>query len=310
MKLLTDRLPNSAVAKHLYGRHEPIIYVEEPKISKSEEEAVKVIFKMQGCEVMECIKNYNVEVQAECCQNIINSFVGNYQEICFDTKSSFLNWHREREFRITGSVCYSVYTYTKNKTADWNKKCDSVFSTKEFKTVYTEYGKKNERNDRKVFIDKTKQKVIETGLIVSELNPWLAYSPDGVIFDSEKPVSLLEVKCPFVGKTEGIKSTIASLLSKNTYLGQNGSEYFLKKKHQYYGQVQLGMAVLNLELTHFVIYSLFENDIFIINVKRDDAFLKEMLFAIKKVFYSVMVHNVCLRKENSNKENEAENQNI
>lgn len=50
--------------------------------------------------------------------------------------------------------------------------------------------------------------------------------------------------------------------------------YSLKQKHAYYGQVQLGMFLLNLDTTDFCLYSSYNDSIFIIHVKRDEVFLK------------------------------------
>ena len=37
------------------------------------------------------------------------------------------DWDEARFGRVTGSVCYSLYTYSKNKQADWEKKLKAVF---------------------------------------------------------------------------------------------------------------------------------------------------------------------------------------
>lgn len=42
--------------------------------------------------------------------------------------------------------------------------------------------------------------VYETGLIISKQHPWLAVSPDGVVFRENRPIKLLEIKRPMIGK--------------------------------------------------------------------------------------------------------------
>ena len=39
--------------------------------------------------------------------------------------------------------------------------------------------------------------VQECGLLVVVKQPWIAFSPDGVIFENNLPTKLLEIKCPF-----------------------------------------------------------------------------------------------------------------
>lgn len=101
---------------------------------------------------------------------------------------------------------------------------------------------------------------------MSNLNPWLAYSPDGVIFSDGKPTALLEIKCPYSEKTANIQETVNAQLNK--FLVKHGENIQLKEKHQYYAQVQLGMAVLNLKSTQFVIYSAYDKNVFIVRVDK------------------------------------------
>lgn len=254
-----------------------------------------MIFQYQDNEVMQALKQLQVNALQECCENIINKLSGDLEQICVDTKEWFAKWLEERQFRITGSICYNVYTYTKNKNPDWKKKCKDTFTPKAFKTEYTEYGKKTEEEARNAFRESTNKTVIEIGLVVSRLNPWLAYSPDGVILKDQKPVALLEIKCPFKGKTRNITDTVDSQLNKCLII--KGENILLKEKHRYYGQIQLGMVVLNLNLTYFVIYSAFDKKLHTIRVSRNDIFITKMLTALKKVYYNIMLHEICLMKD-------------
>jgi hypothetical protein len=44
-------------------------------------------------------------------------------------------------------------------------------------------------------------KVFQVGLVVDQSRPWLAASPDGVIINTDgTPETLLEIKCPHLGK--------------------------------------------------------------------------------------------------------------
>lgn len=144
------------------------------------------IFKLQDNNlIMNEIKKFSVVV-TECCISTFNNLSEDYLSLCEKTKESYADWRDERINRITGSVCYLLYTYFSNKNANWSSKYKSVYSLKNVKSVYTEYGKKTEPEARQVFIDSTKKIVVETGLIVSSTNPWLAYSSDGIILQDGK----------------------------------------------------------------------------------------------------------------------------
>ena len=119
-----------------------------------------------------------------------------------------------------------------------------------------------------MFIKRTNLQVFVPGLIVSVLNPWLAYSPDGVI-----------------------DATVKSVIGK--CLVMIGENIELKKKHQYYGQIQLGMIVTNVKSTYFVIYSHFDKNLFILKVSQDIKFTETMLIALKKIYYGTMLHTIC-----------------
>lgn len=50
--------------------------------------------------------------------------------------------------------------------------------------------------------------IFEPVLLVSQENPWIGYSADSIVFESGKPTKLLEIKCPFLAKSCGIKKLL------------------------------------------------------------------------------------------------------
>lgn len=218
----------------------------------------------------------------------------NCRKVCRETKLSYGKWLDERKYRITGTTCYSLFTYSSNKQPNRDKKCSTFFEPKDFKTEYTEYGKVTEAKARCQFEKVTNQKVVETGLVVSQQNFWLACSPDGIIFEREKPNTLVEIKCPFAGKSmpidEAMKSQFGKCLSQN-----DKGEMSLKKKHCYYGQVQLGMAVLNIEKCLFIIYADYDKSFITLTVNFNKIFTLKMLTTLKKVYFNIMVHKICVK---------------
>ena len=179
--------------------------------------------------------------------------------------------------------------YCSNKNPDWRQKALKYFYCNSFTKKYVKHGLDNEPHALKVYEEAQGVNILQCGVIVSKLNPWLGYSPDGVLFKNQKPFKLIEVKCPFDGKV----MSAAEVVKRQTWIemGENG-EAMLKKKHAYYGQVQLGMASLNISMMDFIVYSPFDNSIIIIKIEFDVKFVEKMLKSLK-VAYFRMIHYVC-----------------
>ncbi|KAE9534085.1 hypothetical protein AGLY_008821, partial [Aphis glycines] len=97
----------------------------------------------------------------------------------------------------------------------------------------------------------------QCGLVIDVNNPWLGYSPDGVIIDEYfVPIKIIEIKCPFDGKKLGTRDLLNSL--KWIVKHPDGS-LSLKKKHCYYAQVQMGIVLLNVMECDFIVHSSYEN---------------------------------------------------
>lgn len=62
-----------------------------------------------------------------------------------------------------------------------------------------QHGINNENKARRWFAEHTGLQIEKFGFFVSHNNPWLGYSPNGVIFEGETPTALLEIKCPYSG---------------------------------------------------------------------------------------------------------------
>lgn len=146
--------------------------------------------------VMLELNTFNVKVN-NCCQMFLNKFNDNEYIIARQTKNSKLEWFHERLFRVTGSRIYELFTY--NIDGDWKHKCKRYFFPKNFTNKYVQYGQKYEQEARNVFTENTGLNIHQFGLITSSINSWLGYSPDGIIFNENNPIALIEIKCPFAG---------------------------------------------------------------------------------------------------------------
>lgn len=106
---------------------------------------------------------------------------------------------------------------------------------------------------QKKFTESTGYFIDDVGLVISK-EPFLACSPDGIIFDGDS-YELLEVKCPY--SCEGsIIVNFKKRESKVNYLVfDKKGVLHLKKNHKYNTQIQVSMYILNVRVCNFFVYS-------------------------------------------------------
>lgn len=80
------------------------------------------------------------------------------------------------------------------------------------------------------------------------------------------------------------------------YLVKIGNEVTLKQKHKYYGQVQLGMAILGLSCTKLILYSSFKKNYLSINVDFNKNFTVSLIKKITDNYFQNMLHFFCVNK--------------
>ena len=95
-----------------------------------------------------------------------------------------------------------------------------------------------------------------------------------------------------LGKTKTASDIARSVKYVNTDLT-------LKKKHSYYAQIQLGMAILNIKTTDFIVYASFDESFLLIEVDFDLEFTSDMLISLKATYYNEMLHHVCIQEGNA-----------
>ena len=135
----------------------------------------------------------------------------------------------------------------------------------------------------------TGRKAKQCGFVVHPKCPWLRYFADGIVFGANGPELLLEIKCLCKGKTKIINDYLnfCSFLEK---------DYTLKKKHSYYGQIQLGLLILNIWSCYFVLYLFFDKFMYILKIPYNENYAIDMLTNVRYVYMSKMLHYFC--KEN------------
>ena len=119
--------------------------------------------------------------------------------------------------------------------------------------------------------------VAPAGLFVNTEMPFLAASPDGVIYQEGKRI-LCEVKCPYNGRNSMITPGL-----NFQFLEERDGETKLKKNHNYYYQIIGQMAIARSKLCFFIVYT--HKDFFIEEIEYDSDFFEVDVFPLLKFFH-------------------------
>lgn len=227
-------------------------------------------------------KLYEAKVCVSGCESI---------SLCLQTfGQSNESWRRGRKVRITASECYELYTFFKNDDGnrDWSKKLSSIIHPLEKRLPSLQYGRETEKKALSWYKLKQPGKVIiRMGLIVPPTAPFLGCSPDAFVIGENV---LVEIKCPVSGRANSIEDMMRQL--KYVEKREN-DQRVLKKKHPYYGQVQLGMCILKANSTDFVIYNSCEDEGVIIKVPYDKAFVSDLFMTLREIYFNIFLPLLC-----------------
>lgn len=81
------------------------------------------------------------------------------------------------------------------------------------------------------------------------------------------------------------------------YIEETDSGATLKQRHNYYGQVQLGMALLGLNSTKLILYSSHSKTFSEINVEFNGNFAAKLIKKVTQNYFQYMLHVYCLNKD-------------
>lgn len=137
-------------------------------------------------------------------------------------------------------------------------------------------------------------------MIINQNNPWLGYTPDGVVVNNENiPVKIIEIKCPFKGKSQCLND----IKYLKFIIKHPDGSLSLKTNHAYYAQIQMGIVLLNVAICDFIIYSIttiliiYDNNYATIVVNYDDLYCRDMFFSLKIIYFERLLHEVCIYTE-------------
>jgi len=99
-------------------------------------------------------------------------------------------------------------------------------------------------------------KTVKSGLVISQQKPFLAASPDGILYCKCHGISTIEIKCPYSMRDKKIKDCVKEC--SFLFLNKNG-EIIIKKSHKYYTQVISQMALTKTNQAYFVVWTLVDH---------------------------------------------------
>lgn len=135
-----------------------------------------------------------------------------------------------------------------------------------------------------------------SGLIINTNAPWLTSSPDAFV-KIDKKFTLVEVKCPLVGET----SKGAKFLNSVNFIYNDSGTFVMRKKSINYAQIQLGLALANLQNGKLVIYCKRDDSIHVINVDYDDQFTENLLTKLRSIYFKYYLPFLYLHREKLHK---------
>ena len=200
-------------------------------------------------------------------------------------------WYKERQWRVTDSYFGEVCKMRKSTSP--NRLANTIASQcqKPFVPVPCLWGKENEPVAIARYIQHMKMcnkdvTVAQTGLMINTDFPYLGATPDSLIKDisSPDPDGILEIKCPF--KYRDVSPTEAAQ-NKDFYCELNDGTLTLKRRHNYYYQVQGQMAVASRKWCDFVVYS--NNEVSVERIAFDEKFWMSMTPTLKDFYIRGLV---------------------
>lgn len=201
-------------------------------------------------------------------------------------------WISERRKRLTASVIGGIAKM--RSTTKKAKRVESLLYTRFRGNAATRYGTSMEDRTKVQYETYQRQhghpglKVENCGLFISQDNPWLAATPDGLVTDpsdATQPLGLVEIKNPYTARSQTLME--ASQKSSFCLEEKNNSSFRLKIRHDYYYQVQTQLYCTGRHWCDFVLRT--DNDLHIERIYRDHAWQTTNIQKVKDFYFSALL---------------------
>lgn len=194
-------------------------------------------------------------------------------------------WFECRAGRVTASRFKSAVRTDPHQPSESLVKTICYPESVKFSTAATRWGCEHERSAISEYKKAAQQqhdclKVSESGLVVHPKYPFLGASPDGLVDCECCSSGVLEVKCPYSCRGSDVDVAVED---RKFCLGkEEDGQYFLKKDHAYYYQVQLQIFLCSAKYCDFIVYT--GNAPTVVRVQPDEEFMTSNLEAVTKFF--------------------------
>lgn len=148
------------------------------------------------------------------------------------------------------------------------------------------YGCNHEKDARTSFALIQRQQhedfcIKDAGFFVSTNIPYIGATPDGIVSCKCCGKGIIEIKCPFCLKDKSLDQIGSGFCLDKADNGQ----FFLKRDHQYYYQIQMQLNVTQVKYCDFVVWTNNSfNSTFLERIFRDDDFFKTSI-TTARIFY-------------------------
>ena len=191
-------------------------------------------------------------------------------------------WYRERAKRITASIAKEIFC--RKLTTDPTRLLTRITSRQQIHSKALDYGRDHEKDAIHMYSQVMScmgmtQPVSQSGFFISTKEPWLGASPDGIV-----GTGILEVKCPFTCSDCTFEA--AAVAKRSFCLSKSPHGLALKKKHQYYHQVQVQLFVTKAAFCDFVVWS--PSQLHIERIFPDSAFMHN-IDVLRKFYFEHML---------------------
>ena len=168
-------------------------------------------------------------------------------------------WHHQRKLRLTASNFGRVAK--RRSTTPVANLVKSLLYSKAFSTEATRWGTQHEDDAKKQYLEYLHSSghptasIKESGLVIDNDSPSLACSPDGLVDIPGEEGVVVEFKCPYAAAKEGLDPVTAAKTLKTFFCKASvKGSLELKRRHDYFYQVQGTMAITGRSWCDFVVW--------------------------------------------------------
>lgn len=163
--------PLSALALHTKGRN--LICTEEGRLKNIDADSnIEIVLTLNS--LLDIVHNFSVNELKNCCLARYSKLLDKPTEyIRNKSLKDKVYWKVVRQFRITGSRCYSLYIYNKSQKTEkqWALKASRYFWPKTFTNKFVKHGIEFESIARQLYSKTNNIKVYECGFITHSIKP-------------------------------------------------------------------------------------------------------------------------------------------